>query len=350
MNSRRYGRSHPRSGFTPEEDCLLLDLVSQYGRNSWVTVSSYMENRNARQCKDRYMSYLSPTINNGPYTEEEDKLLNQKYEELGPKWVKISKFFHNRTDISVKCRWAVLNRRKMKINGEQINVINSSPSDDSSKKKDSESVSLSSIDDNPINNTNNIIRTRNTKKESTKKTNIPKSEIFPYKSKMSLRKRDTKHYNEDDLDDIYEIDKFYIFNQNLNTKVSNKSISDPSKSEENTKQIKENEQEKTEILTTLQHGEISSNSLFSDNSNNFNEVFTGLNKSIEEKQVDNHVSEFLTIGTSQNHIMKTENKKNDFINIFSNSFNGINDKKLNATEEVLTNDLNWDFFVGYSYW
>ena len=115
MKSQRSGRSHPRCGFTPEEDCLLIDLVAQFGNDNWNTIASYMENRNARQCKDRYTSYLSPTINNDPYTEEEDRLLMQKYNEFGPKWVKISKFFQNRTDISVKCRWAVLNRREMKM-------------------------------------------------------------------------------------------------------------------------------------------------------------------------------------------------------------------------------------------
>ena len=89
MKSQRYGRSHPRSGFTPQEDCLLIDLVAQFGNDSWTTIASYMEKRNARQCKDRYNSYLSPTINKGPFTEEEDDLLRKKYNEIGPKWVKI---------------------------------------------------------------------------------------------------------------------------------------------------------------------------------------------------------------------------------------------------------------------
>ena len=88
MKSQRYGRSHPRSGFTPQEDCLLIDLVAQFGNDSWTTIASYMEKRNARQCKDRYNSYLSPTINKGPFTEEEDDLLRKKYNEIGPKWVK----------------------------------------------------------------------------------------------------------------------------------------------------------------------------------------------------------------------------------------------------------------------
>ncbi|OHT15998.1 Myb-like DNA-binding domain containing protein [Tritrichomonas foetus] len=120
MSKRSSGRSHPRCSFTQDEDNFLVDLVAQFGDDNWNTIASYMESRNPRQCKDRYTSYLSPSIKNDPYSEEEDNLLKQKYEELGPKWVRISRFFHNRTDISVKCRWAVLNRRDQKNKGKKL--------------------------------------------------------------------------------------------------------------------------------------------------------------------------------------------------------------------------------------
>ena len=75
MKSQRSGRSHPRCGFTPEEDCLLIDLVAQFGNDNWNTIASYMENRNARQCKDRYTVYLSGNFRNDPWTPEEDELV-----------------------------------------------------------------------------------------------------------------------------------------------------------------------------------------------------------------------------------------------------------------------------------
>ncbi|OHT04134.1 Myb-like DNA-binding domain containing protein [Tritrichomonas foetus] len=114
LQPKQERKSHPRCSFTYEEDCLLVDLVTHFGTDSWITVASFMGGRNPRQCKDRYMCYLSPTIRNDPFTKEEDDLLREKYREIGPKWVKISKFFGNRTDISIKCRWAVLNRRDQK--------------------------------------------------------------------------------------------------------------------------------------------------------------------------------------------------------------------------------------------
>ena len=75
-----------------------------------------MQTRNARQCKDRYTNYLSPQINLNPWSQEEDDLLIKKVNELGNKWVKISKFFIGRSDNSIKNRWYThLNKKIKKI-------------------------------------------------------------------------------------------------------------------------------------------------------------------------------------------------------------------------------------------
>ncbi|OHT17317.1 Myb-like DNA-binding domain containing protein [Tritrichomonas foetus] len=170
MKAKSSGRSHPRSGFTSEEDCLLVDLVAQFGDDNWSTIASYMEKRNARQCKDRYMSYLSPTINNGPYSEEEDCLLRQKYQELGPKWVKISKFFPNRTDISVKCRWAVLNRRDLK-NKEKRRADSQTPSQSVKNINPKENTRYNTTNNNNNINRDNIIYNTRSKSWNCKNVN-----------------------------------------------------------------------------------------------------------------------------------------------------------------------------------
>ena len=64
-----------------------------------------MNGRNARQCRERWKHYLSSNRGKSPWTEEEDKLLLEKMEELGPKWTKIATFFQDRTDIQIKTRW-----------------------------------------------------------------------------------------------------------------------------------------------------------------------------------------------------------------------------------------------------
>ena len=109
-------RTHKRSNFTPDEDNRLRILVGQFGENSWRVISSYMPSRNVRQCRERWIKYLNPNVCTSKWTREEDMLLIQKRQELGPKWKDIASFFHGRTDINIKSRFNVLKRRAMRIN------------------------------------------------------------------------------------------------------------------------------------------------------------------------------------------------------------------------------------------
>ena len=100
-----------RQMFTTEEDNLLIEMVKEYGDKNWRVISKHIPNRTTRQCRERYRNYLSPTIKNGPWTEEEDLLLEQKYMEYGPKWATIAQFFKSRSDVNIKNRWSS-NRHK----------------------------------------------------------------------------------------------------------------------------------------------------------------------------------------------------------------------------------------------
>lgn len=108
----RNHRIHPRSQFSPEEDHLLMNLVAKYGLDKWEDISNDMKNRNVRQCKDRWMNYLSPSVKKSPWTPEEDDLLEKLYLKYGPKWVKIAQLIEGRTDINLKNRYLLLQRHK----------------------------------------------------------------------------------------------------------------------------------------------------------------------------------------------------------------------------------------------
>ena len=110
----RTGKPHPKSKFTPEEDLKLKRIIFQFGDSDWNLISRLMNNRNQRQCRERWQKYLSPFVRFDPWTPEEDKLLNKLVNDFGQKWVKISQFFKNRTDINVKNRWMVLKRMSAK--------------------------------------------------------------------------------------------------------------------------------------------------------------------------------------------------------------------------------------------
>jgi hypothetical protein len=100
-----------KSKFTQEEDSLLVGLIQQFEIFNWHSISHHMKTKNARQCQERWNSYLKPSINANEWTLEEDELLLNKYEEVGAKWVKISKNFSNKTDVQCKNRFLTLQRR-----------------------------------------------------------------------------------------------------------------------------------------------------------------------------------------------------------------------------------------------
>ena len=104
-------RKHPKSKFSKEEDERLKKIVAMNPTMNWNKISNKMPGRNARQCKDRWENYLNPAINKSPFSLEEDILLLEKYNELGSKWVLISKHFNNRSDTCIKSRYLVLKRR-----------------------------------------------------------------------------------------------------------------------------------------------------------------------------------------------------------------------------------------------
>lgn len=95
----------PRRLFTTEEDRKLIQLVEQFGVNAWTVISDRIPGRTSRQCKERYFTYLSPGVKKAPWTDEEDSLLFQKFQELGPRWSDIARYFDGRTANSIKNRW-----------------------------------------------------------------------------------------------------------------------------------------------------------------------------------------------------------------------------------------------------
>ena len=99
--------------FSQEEDRKLINLVGIYG-NDWFTIAQKMEGRNVRQCRERWRYYLDPSLKRIPWTDKDDELLLQKVKEMGNKWKAMTKFFPNRTYITLKNRYATLSRKLSK--------------------------------------------------------------------------------------------------------------------------------------------------------------------------------------------------------------------------------------------
>ena len=103
-----------KSKFTAEEDAKLKDLVAKYGEKSWKIVSKEMPNRNSRQCRERWKNYLSPTVSQKAWDDDDDEILVQEYQTHGPRWNVIAKKFPGRSVNNVRNRWLKLARRMRK--------------------------------------------------------------------------------------------------------------------------------------------------------------------------------------------------------------------------------------------
>ena len=112
-----------RSRFTKEEDELLKQLVNSPKQLKWSEIARYLNNRTARQCRERYNNYLRPNLINGPWTKEEDDLLLELFESNGPKWALISQKFNSRSPVNVKNRHASLvSHLNNKNNNKSVNL------------------------------------------------------------------------------------------------------------------------------------------------------------------------------------------------------------------------------------
>lgn len=184
QNFKPIKKPHPKCKFTSEEDELLkklvTDMINSISQKSdiksqsctqsdekvnevdeeinnvsispsiissidWNEISKNMKTwRNARQCRERWINYLSPSVVNGPWTIEEEDLLRQKYNELGPRWKKIALFFPTRTDINVKSHYHLLERRIKKEEKKKLKALQKQKGLEESAQKEE---TYSNIDD-----------------------------------------------------------------------------------------------------------------------------------------------------------------------------------------------------------
>jgi len=90
--------------WTKQEDDYLLGLIQENNFN-WKFISSKFKDRSLTQIKQRYNNCLDPNINKKKFSEEEDKILMEKYKIYGADWKKISTFFINRPTNLIKNRF-----------------------------------------------------------------------------------------------------------------------------------------------------------------------------------------------------------------------------------------------------
>jgi hypothetical protein len=106
-----------KGSWSDEEDELIKSGIKLYGKQ-WALIAKYnFINRNSKQIRDRYTNYLDPKLKKGKFTTQEDILIYQLYERLGPKWSRIQRYIKNRSADAIK------NRYKSSIRNKQMSTV-----------------------------------------------------------------------------------------------------------------------------------------------------------------------------------------------------------------------------------
>ena len=93
-----------RGPWTASEDKILIDAHKKLG-NKWAEISKLIDGRTDNQCRHRWSLVLDSTIQRSRWSAREDKILMDAHKKLGNKWVEISKLIAGRTDKQCKQRW-----------------------------------------------------------------------------------------------------------------------------------------------------------------------------------------------------------------------------------------------------
>lgn len=112
--------------FTYYEDCLLTQAAIAFHEVSWNQISQCVPGRSPRQCRDRWMNYLKPSLTFEPWTNTEDELLVSLVNKYGTHWTKMSSSFPSRSKNAIKNRWYWLIKYRIQVlPGKKSDEINS---------------------------------------------------------------------------------------------------------------------------------------------------------------------------------------------------------------------------------
>jgi len=102
--------------WSEDEDRRLRQIVSKHtlkNESTWDRVSESMGFiRSNIQCRERWVNFLDPTLNSGPWTAKEDACLMSLCDERGNKWKKFTSILVGRSALHIRRRFDILRVEK----------------------------------------------------------------------------------------------------------------------------------------------------------------------------------------------------------------------------------------------
>lgn len=100
--------------WTLAEDEVIKNAINRYGLGNikWSEISKHLVGKLGKQCRERWVNHLDPTLKKTPWTDEEDLILRDTHAEIGNRWRNIALLLPGRSENSVKNRWNSAKRRR----------------------------------------------------------------------------------------------------------------------------------------------------------------------------------------------------------------------------------------------
>jgi hypothetical protein len=102
-----------KAKWTNEEDFLLSESVKEHGLTNWSRVAEMLPGRNGKQCRERWMNQLCPSLNRDNWTHQEDLILIQRQRVCGNLWSQVANYLPGRSANAIKNRWSWLSRHRI---------------------------------------------------------------------------------------------------------------------------------------------------------------------------------------------------------------------------------------------